>query len=491
MKQKRLFKHFKWLTLVCLAILAVFIFRPSAMAVTEAKHYTELKFPELPEVQLPSYERYELNNGMVVYLMVDRELPLVSGTALIHTGSRLEPSEDVGLAQLTGIVMRSGGTLEKTPDELNQFLEQRAASVETGIGNSFGSASFNTLSENLDNVFQLFAEVVRYPAFREDQLALAKTQLRGSISRRNDNPGDIASREFRKVIYGESSPYARTIEYETIDDISRDNLMDFYRKYFQPEKMILGIVGDFEPNEMKQRIEKAFGDWQSDVSNVSYDLPSVSQASTSGVFFIERPELTQSNIIMGHMGGMLNNPDYPALSVLNGVLNGYGGRLFNELRSTQGLAYSVYGSWSPRFDYPGMFVAGGQTRSDATVDFVDSLLSEIKQLREEPISSEELAYAQESILNSFVFRFEDPSQTLSRVMRYEYFGYPSDFIFQYQRGVKATTIEDVQRVAQEYLQPEQIVTLVVGNQSEINPPLSSLGKDVKTVDVSIPQSGRS
>jgi zinc protease len=214
----------------------------------------------------------------------------------------------------------------------------------------------------------------------------------------------------------------------------------------------------------------------------------VSQAKGGGVFFVNQPQLTQSNILIGHLGGQFNNPDYAALNVLNGVLNGFGGRLFNEVRSRQGIAYSVYGYWNPRFDYPGLFIAGGQTRSDATVQFIKSLRVEIKRIQNQRVTAKELAFAKESTLNSFVFNFQDPSQTLSRLMRYEYFGYPADFLFRYQKAVASTTAADVQRVAKQYLKPEKLVTLVVGNQIAIQPPLTQLASQVTPIDVTIPPS---
>ena len=465
-------------------------FTPTADTGT-AKHYTELDFPSLPEVKLPDYERYQLDNGMVVYLMEEHELPLVSGTAIIRTGSRLEAPEKAGLAEITGTLLRTGGTKEHTPDELNQLLEQKAAVVETSVGKTSGGASFEALSEDMETVVNLFAEVLRYPAFAKEKLALAQQQTAGGIARRNDDPGDIASREFNKLIYGDTSPYARTVEYETLTNISRSDVVNFYEQYFHPENIILGMVGDFAPNQMKALIEEAFGDWPSNSSATAIQVPSASQQQAGKIFFANQPQLTQSNILLGHLGGQLDNPDYPALSVLNGVMNGFGGRLFNEIRSRQGLAYSVYSVWSPRYDYPGIFIAGGQTRSDATVPFIESVRDELQKLRNQPITSQELTYAQESILNSFVFNFQNPEQTLARLMRYEYYGYPADFIFQYQRAIKNVTIDDVQRVAREYLQPEKIVTLVVGNSSDIQPPLSILGTQVETVDIAIPTLGNS
>ncbi len=463
-------------------------FNFSWAATAAAKHYNELRFAPLSEVKLPKYERYVLKNGLVVYLMENHDLPLVNGTALLRTGDRLEPTEKVGLAGLVGTVMRSGGTKQHSSDEINEILEQRAAAVETGIGETSANASFDTLTENLETVFGLFAEVLRQPVFAQKKLDLAKTQQKGSIARRNDNPNNIASREFRKLIYGQNSPYARTTEYATLDRISREDLVKFYQQYFAPNNMILGIVGDFEAKKMRELIQAQLGDWKSNPNLPKPQLPKVSQAKGNGVFFVNQPQLTQSNILMGHLGGEFNNPDYAALDVLNGVLNGFGGRLFNEVRSRQGIAYSVYGHWSPRYDYPGLFIAGGQTRSDATVQFIKSLRTEIKRIQDERITAKELAFAKESTLNSFVFNFQDPSQTLSRLMGYEYYGYPADFLFRYQKAVASTTAADVQRVAKQYLKPENLVTLVVGNETAIQPQLTQLASQVTPIDVTIPPS---
>jgi zinc protease len=484
-------KRLLYSLLVCLAFVLVSFDFSGAMAqqVTPRytpKHYTELEFKPVGEIKLPEYERYQLDNGMIVYLMENHELPLVNGRALIHTGSRVEPASEVGLAELTGGVMRTGGTVQHPPDELNQMLEQRAASVETNIGDTSGSAAFAALSEDLDTVFGLFAEVLQQPAFVENQLELAKTQMKGSIARRNDSPDQIAQREFNKLIYGENSPYARIPEYSSLNNITREDLVKFYQQYYYPNNMILGIEGDFDSAKMKATIEQTLGKWKANPNFKKPQLPEVSQAKTGGVFFVNQPQLTQSNVLIGHIGGKFANPDYPELDVMNGVMNGFGGRLFNEVRSRQGLAYSVYGYWSPRFDYPGMFISGGQTRSDATVQFVKAIQEEIKRIQTQPVTPQELAFAKESTLNSFVFNFQDPAQTLSRLMRYEYYGYPKDFLFTYQKQVEDTTVEDVQRVAKEHLKPEKLVFLIVGNQGAINPPLTQLASQVTPIDITIP-----
>jgi zinc protease len=484
------FTHFLKKTRLFLVSLSVFtacllIFNLSSSWAADAKDFDQLKFPPLPELQIPKYTRFTLKNGMEVYLMEDRELPLISGKALFRTGDRVDPPSQVGLASLTGDIMRTGGTRHHSPDELNRLLEERAASVETDIQETVGTATFNTLTQDLDQVFDLFAEVIQEPVFAPEKLELAKKQTSGAIARRNDDPSNVASREFKKLIYGNNSPYARTVENDTLKNISRQDLVNFYEKYIHPKTTILGVVGDFDTAKMRSIIEQKFGNWESSTKAEIPPIPSVSPAHEGGVFAVKQPQLNQSSILIGHLGGVLKSPDYPALSVLNDVLNSFGGRLFNNIRSRQGLAYSVYGVWSARYDYPGLFIAGGQTRSDATVPFIKAIRQEIERMQKEPITSEELAFAKESTLNSFIFKFEDPAQTLTRVMTYNYYGYPEDFIFQYRRQVEATTIADVQRVAQKYLKPEQMVTLVVGNVDSIQPPLTALSNSgkVELIDI--------
>ncbi|QSJ20166.1 insulinase family protein [Nostoc sp. UHCC 0702] len=473
-KSKRFFYA---LSLAVAFLIVIFDFTVAVPATT--KHYNELQFAPLPEIKLPKYERFVLQNGMVVYLAEDHELPFVTGTAMVHTGSRLEPADKVGLASIVGEVIRSGGTKKHSPDELDEILEQRAAGVATAIAQTDGAAAFKALSEDLDMVFGLFAEVLREPVFAQEKVDLAKAQLKDSIARRNDDPDSIADREFLKLIYGKDSPYARTAEYATVDRITREDLLNFYQQYFYPNNIILEVVGDFDSSKMRSLIQAKLGDWQPNPNIAKPQLPEVSPANTGGVFFVNQPQLTQSTVCMGHLGGRGDSPDYGALSVLNEVLNA---RLMNELRSRQGLTYGVAASWSPNYDYPGVFIAGGQTRSEATVQFIKALQTEIKRIQEERITPEELALAKESTLNSFVFAFQEPGQTLSRLMTYEYYGYPADFIFRFQKAVAATTEADVQRVAQQYLKPENMVTLVVGNQTAIQPPLTQIGSPVIPID---------
>jgi zinc protease len=459
---------------------------PKPAQAIEAKPYEDLVFPPLGEIQIPEYERYELDNGLVVYLMEDHDLPLVSGTATFRTGDYLIEPAQAGLASITGEAMRLGGTANHTPDELSERLEQRAASVETSINDTSGSAGFSSLSEDLTEVFDLFAEVITQPAFDAEQVALIESRTAGGIARRNDNADDIVAREFNKLVYGSESPYARTVEYANLDNISRDDVVNFYQKTLTPRGTILGIVGDFDPVAMKAQIERSLGNWQG-VTKAELPKPPVGEQVSAGLFVVDQPQLNQSYIHIGHIGEELSSPYHAPMAVLNEVLNGFGGRLFNEIRSRQGLAYSVYAFWSPRYDHNGVFIGGGQTRSETTVPFVQSMYQELEKVRQEPISDRELVFAKDSVLNSFVFNFQSPDQTLSRLIRYEYYGYPSNFVFQFRDKVESTTAEQILEAAQATLVPDKLITIVVGNVAEIQPGLETLGATVTPIDVTIPE----
>ncbi len=467
-----------------LSILLTLGINHSAGATT--RYYADLEFPALPEVKLPNYVSYKMPNGLLVYLVEDHEFPIITGVVIVRTGDRWEPFDQVGLASLTGKVLRTGGTKQHTGDEIDQALEEIGAEVETIISKASGSASFKSLTQDTEKVFGLFSEILTQPVFEQEKIEVAKTSSKGNIARRNDSPYRIMFREFNKLIYGADSPYARSMEYSHLEKIDRAAMIKFYEQYFHPNNMILGISGDFDPQQMQKLISEKLGSWQANPQLSSPPLPPVTQATTGGLFFIPQPQLTQSFIQLGHLGGMIKDSDYATLDVVNQVLDGFGGRLIDELRTRQGLAYSVGASWGSNYDYPGVFRAGGQTKSATTVPLIKGILAEIDRIRTTPVSKVELDIAKDSVLNSFVFNFQTPRDTLDRLMNYAYFGYPQDFIFRYQRQVATTTIADVQRAAKTYLQPDKLVTLVVGNPAAIQPPLTTLNSEIKEINITIP-----
>jgi zinc protease len=437
-------------------------------------------------VKIPHPEVYSLSNGMKVYLLEHHELPLVSGRLLVRTGNLFDPKAKLGLAEITGITMRSGGTSKLTGDQLDERLEDMAASVETGIGESSGSASISCLKENTAAVLQLFYAVVTDPAFREDKIDLAKTQIKSSISRRNDDASGIADRELYRLLYGPHTPYGDEVEYDTINAIHRDDITGFYKRYFFPSNMILAVYGDFDSATVKQQLQSLFGSWKAEEPKTP-PFPKVDAPPQPGIFLVTKTDVTQTFVQMGHLGGELRNKDFPALSVAADVFGGgFSSRLFREVRTRLGYAYAVGADWAANYDHPGLFRISVSTKSQTTTETIEAILKQLTRMRTSEITDEELKVAKDSVLNSLVFAFARPSSTLNRLVTYDYFNYPADFLTQYENAIKGVTRADVLRVSKQYFQPSELTIVAVGNPTKFGEPLTALNLPVKPLDVSIP-----
>jgi len=362
-------------------------------AAAQVEDHRKIKYPRLPDFKVQQPEVYDLDNGLRVFLIEDRELPLISVSALIRTGANHEPADKVGLGEIFGQVQREGGTGRMTGDEIDEYLEARAASVETEMGGDVGSAAMSCLSEDFDDVLAVFADVLRDPAFAEDKIELARLQLNTGIARRNDNVRGIVGREFSRLIYGADSPLARLTEYATVASVSREDLLAWHARYYHPNNVYLGIVGDFDTARMKQAIEATFGDWP---RGPAFDPPEVpyDKEVSPGVYFIEKEDVTQANVRLGHLGILRKNPDYFAVVVMNEVLGGgFSGRLMQNVRSKKGLAYSVFGGVGSSYLRPGIFGAGLSTKSESMAEAVAALKQEVAGMIDNPPTGEEIAQA--------------------------------------------------------------------------------------------------
>ena len=425
-----------------------------------------------------------LPNGMIIFLQEDHELPTIDGTARIRGGSRSEPAAKAGLMSLYSEVWRTGGTKAQTGDQLDDYLEIRAAKVETGANDDSTTISLSCLKDDFNDVFKIFSEVLRAPAFREDKMDLAKREAFDGISRRNDDVGEITHREAIKLAYGSTNPYARVPEYATINAITRQDLVEWHQNYVHPNNIIIGIAGDFDSAQMEATLRKAFGDWQ---KGPTAKVPEIHfEPAKPGVYFVKKNDVNQSNIRMIGLGTTRNNPDYYAIEVFNEVLaGGFASRLVQSIRTAQGLAYSVGGGIGTRFDHPGILQLAMGTKSGTTVESIQALYAQIDQLKTKPINDAEIARGKDAILNTFVFNFDTPNKVLSERMAYEYYGYPADFLERYRAGIEKVTTADVARIIPKYLHKDQLAVLVVGNPADFDKPLASLGP-VKDVDITIP-----
>ncbi len=413
------------LCLILLIICGTFAGHP-----LNAQEWKRIPIPQLPAFHPQEPKRIELPNGMVVFLQEDHELPTIDATARIRGGTRSEPAEKAGLVSLYSEVWRTGGTKSKTGDQLDDYLEIRAAKVETGANADSTTVSLSCLKEDFDDVFKVFVELIREPEFRAEKLDLAKNEIFDGISRRNDDIGQIAARESTRLAYGAHNPYARVPEYATVAAVTRQDLLDWHQTSIHPNNVILGFAGDFDSAQVEAKLRSAFGDWS---KGPAVKAPEIKfESAKPGYYQVKKEDVNQSNIHMVGLGTTRDNPDYYAIEVFNEAFGGgFSARLIQSLRTAQGLAYSVGGGIGTRFDHPGILQLVIGTKSSTTVEAIQGLYAEIDKLKTNPINDSE-----------------------------------------------------IKRVSK-YLHKDDLAVLVAGNAAEFDKPLSTLGP-VSHVDITIP-----
>jgi zinc protease len=470
------------LTLVAGLVAAGFLSLPQARA--QAPAWKQIPVPPLPAFHPQEPKRVELPNGMIIFLQEDHELPLIDGIARIRGGSRSEPADKAGMLDMYGEVWRTGGTKTQTGDQLDDYLEVRAAKVETNNNADSTSISLACLKEDFDDVFRVFADLLQNPEFRAEKLDLAQKEMADAISRRNDEVSGIAGREALILAYGKNNPYARQPEYATVDAVTRQDLVDWHKAHVYPNNVILGVVGDFDSTAMEAKLRKAFADWPKGPTDKEPEIQF--DPAKPGYYLIPKSDVNQSSIRMVELGIRRDNPDFYATAVFNEVFGGgFSSRLVQDLRSARGLAYSVGGGIGASFDHPGMVQISMGTKSASTVEAIQGIFDQIDGLAKRPVTDEEMQRAKDSILNSFVFNFDSPEKVLRERMAYEFYGYPSDFLERFRSGIEKVQKTDVDRAAAKYLHKDKLAVFVVGNTAEFDKPLSSLGP-VTNVDIAIP-----
>jgi zinc protease len=321
---------------------------------------------------------------------------------------------------------------------------------------------------------------LKYPP---DKIDLAKTQMHSSIARRNDNAGAVAGREFTDIVYGKDTPYGWRTENETVDRIQRDDLVAFYQRYFFPANIMLAATGDFNTAEMRSKPEKLFADWKAEQPAVP-PFPSVREKPAAGVYLAVKQDVTQTFFQLGHLGGTLRDKNYAALEVMADILGGgFRSRLVQRVRTDLGYAYDVSAYWGAEYDHPGLFVLSGSTKSASTTEALQVIEQEIEKMRSAEVTDAELQAAKDAVANSFVFNFDRPSKTLGRMVTLDYYGYPRDFLFQYQKAAAAVTKADILRVARQYIKPGDFTVVAVGKPQDFGRPLSALGPPVKNIEL--------
>ncbi len=424
--------------------------------------FEELKF----EPPMANEFRQELSNGIPVYLAPSQEFPLVTLTFHFRGGSYLEPASKAGLAGMTGALIRRGGSESMSAEEMDEEFDFLAAQASSFCGGTQSGASLNCLKSNFDEALALFLDMLRRPRFQEDRIRLQKDQALESMKQRNDDAGSILAREWDFLLYGEEHFQGRVATQASIDSITAEDLRMFHQQVFHTGNMIISATGDFSTEEMLARLEKVTADWPT--GEAAPLPPEPTEQFSAGVFRVEK-DIPQGKINLGMRSVQRDHPDAFALRLMNEILGGGGftSRITSRVRSDEGLAYTARSSLSMGTYYPGEFRAFFQSKSPTVALAIKIIFEEIERIRNEPVSAEELETAKNSMIETFPRTFESKAGTLRVFVGDEMTGRAPDYWKTYRDNMQAVTQEDIQRVAQEHLKPENMAIMVVGKWEDI------------------------
>ncbi len=433
------------------------------------KHPKDLQFPELSfEPPDPAMLRRVLANGVPVYLMEEREFPLVTIRLLFRGGQYIEPAGKEGLSQLTARVWRTGGAGELGPQQLDEELDFLAAQLNTAIGGVSGSVTLNLLSKDLDRGLELLMDVLLRPRFDEARLAKAKDDLLASMKERNDDTAAIEGREWNLLLYGPDYWINRLPVKASVEGITRADLQAFHARLLHPKDVILAVAGDFESQEMLAKLDRTFGTLPAR-GEIMPEVPQPTHQPEPGVYLVHKPDVNQGRVSIGHLGKRRPFAEEFDLTVAVDILGGGGftAWMMQRVRAEEGLAYSAYASYDLNSTYPGALRALFQSKSATCARAAQLTLDLINKLRTQPVSADELEVSKRSFIQTFPNRFQAALQTVSLYAGNELAGWESDYWLNYRRNIEAVTQPAVTAAAASYLQPEKFVILVVGNVDEI------------------------
>ena len=430
----------------------------------------ELEFPKLDfDPPSPADHRHELPGGAVAYLVEDKQLPLVSVSLSYNMGGHLVPEELVGLASFTGSQMRAGGTTNISARDLDEETAFLASGISTSMGALSGSAGMNCLTQNLDRTMELFFEVLKNPGFDKQRFEISRARAIQGMERRNDDTGRISSREFRRLMRGEHFTTRSTTK-ASVEAVTIDGMREFHQKWIHPSRFIFAVSGDFDTQEMLDRLSEAVsaGGWPASPAEVP-EIPAPPYPAPPGVFMIDKPDVNQSQIRMGHVGIERDNPDHIPLGVMNDILGGGGftSRIMSRVRSDEGLAYSAGSTFIPGTYYRGNFSASFQSQNPKCAEATTIVLEEIDKMRQEKVTAEELDTSKTYAIEIFPRFFATAGQVAGTFASDELTGREEGYWQKYRDRVAAVTDDEVLRVAQEYLDSKKLLILGVGNVAQM------------------------
>jgi len=432
----------------------------------------ELKFAPL-EFKPPVPERFVTDNGVIVYFLAQKELPVVTANLLFHGGTAYDPADRAGLAEMTASLLRSGGAGRRSPEQVDEELDFTAIGIGSAASDDEMTLSMQTLKKDVSLAFEILSDMIIEPRFDSAKVATEISNRMDDIRRQNDDPRRVTRRVFYETIYT-GHPYGLSPTLASMGGITREDILALHKKYYSPNNCLLSVSGDLTLDEVKEIVGKYFGSWKKSDVAISA-LPMAAMQYNPGVYYAER-DINQAQIRLGHLCMDIKNPDRQAMDVVNFALgsSGFTSRLMQQIRTTAGLAYSV-GSYNINRPLMGVFFGFCETRADAMAQATGMMLDIIREVKDKGITEEEMTLARESLLNSYVFNYDTPDKIASAAASLEFYGFPPDQLQRNVDALKAVTLEDCNRVAQKYLAPDKCAIIVTGNRSMFDKPLETFG----------------
>ena len=421
----------------------------------------QFKFPPLIfNPPKPADFRTQLGNGLVVYIAENHEIPWFNASLIMRTGPFLEPKDKIGVERMTPAVMRSGGTAAMTGEQINERMEFLAGSVT--------ATSLSIHIRHADEGLKIWKDILSNPAFPEDKVRREKDQALVGIRNRNRNLNLVAQRTFTALIYGEDSPMAADATEAGTSALTREDLASWHKKYWGSNNAILVVSGDFQKADMIRKLEAVFGKWAKTEKAVP-PIPKVAQAARAGVYMVQPAIPANQGIIrLGHLGLKLDDPDYPAVDLMNYILGGgsFSSRITKIVRTDNGLAYTTNSSFAGGDLYPGVFSAFCQTKNSTVVFASQLMLDLIEGMRAGDVSQADLDFARTARVESFPATFATTTQTLMAFAQLELNNRPRNHYDTLRARYEKVTLADLKRVAWKWLRPDQMVVMVAGNIEE-------------------------
>jgi zinc protease len=428
------------------------------------------------KVKLPRAEEATLKNGLRVVLLRDPKVPTFAAQMVILSGGLSDRPDYRGLASFTAALLREGTTKRSSKDIAEQVDSLGGTlNSNSGFSNMTSVVSTSGLVENLDQTFDLFADVIRNPAFPADEVEKYKTRTLAQLQFQRSSPQFLAQERFNRAIYGDHPAAIVAAPEDSIKKLTSKDLVGFHSTYYRPNNAILAIVGDVTLKELMPKIEKAFGDWQkADVPTTT--IPAAPAQAASRILLIDRPGSVQTVLQLGTLGIERTSPDYFSLLLADRILGGGpAARLFLNLREDKGYTYGAYSNFGGS-RFRGTWVSSSEVRTDVTEGAMKEFMYELKRLRDDKVGAEELENAKRAIVGSFALSLEQPQSLLQNIITQKLYDLPADYWDTYPQKVAAITVDDIQNVAKKYIDLDHIQIVAVGDAAKARDILAKYGK---------------